>query len=710
MPVVDHATALLDEPSARRILLVRAIETADVHGKLLSDAERTQSEQAVLARLNPGGHTAPEPAAYLAARAAALLQAVEARSPALARLEARDPWWDRLGTLLPALALLAGFSSDRLFNWSRTDLLSPPLIGVIAWNFGVYLLLVVSAFRGGGPTGFLRGLAELPSWFSRRAVARARDSAQLQFRLLWWQAAGALEGARLHKLMHLSAAAWALGVVLSIAITGLTTRFHVGWESTWLNAEGVHRVVAVMALPAQALGIEGFTREQVRQLEFAPGAVAAQAIAQRWALIYIVFLMATVVLPRLLLWALARYRERVAGRRLRLDLADDYFNGVLARVRTARLLVSLRGPDSPLKEAAHAVLALAAADAPLATPQGDRLEIDRAGLPADAVWLVIPPGMAGVDALAALRGIAPVQPVLVLCERADEVAALREQLGTEVLALAACGACWAVERPLQQWLVQHVSAHKRPGVERLAAAWAAAQADRWAASLQLLGGVLAESASDSQDTTARLPGEKDREAAVAQLLARLQQRLDILHPALAQLHGVQAGVVRQPVGQGTPRLLGMGQAGAGAAGAVAGALAGAKIDLLTGGLSMGAGLAIGAALGGAGVFSAARWWLFGGAARLGDEQVLNLAELLVLQYLAVIHAGRALDMGNTDMAAAWKSETVAAVATESAAFKRAVKQLRSAAPGAEAELRELLRRVTRQVLGRLYGIDALSIQ
>ena len=151
----------------------------------------------------------------------------------------------------------------------------------------------------------------------------------------------------------------------------------------------------------------------------------------------------------------------------------------------------------------------------------------------------------------------------------------------------------------------------------------------------------------------------------------------------------------------------MGQAGAAAAGALAGALAGAKIDLLTGGLSMGAGIAVGAILGGTGVFTAARYWLLGGTVRLSDEQVLSLAELLVMQYLATIHSGRVADLQDGNIPGNWKSETVAAVGADAEAYKRETKRARNAQADTSSDMTALLRRSSWRVLGALYGSGKL---
>jgi hypothetical protein len=198
-------------------------------------------------------------------------------------------------------------------------------------------------------------------------------------------------------------------------------------------------------------------------------------------------------------------------------------------------------------------------------------------------------------------------------------------------------------------------------MERLVAAWATHHANRFAAAMALMGSALADAVQDSENVGGMLAGAKERAVATAALMGRMQVRLDALHAELVRLYSVPASSMAHVIGSDSGRMQVFGQAGAGAAGAIAGALAGAKIDLLTGGLSMGAGIAVGAILGGSGLFTAARYWLLGGTVRLSDEQVLGLAELLVMQYLATIHSGRVGDLQDGQIPTHWKSETVAAV-------------------------------------------------
>jgi hypothetical protein len=199
---------------------------------------------------------------------------------------------------------------------------------------------------------------------------------------------------------------------------------------------------------------------------------------------------------------------------------------------------------------------------------------------------------------------------------------------------------------------------------------------------------------------------------MAALLERLQARLGDLHHQLLKLHGAEGYRVQHGVSTRAGGLAAyVNQGSAGAAGAVAGmaagALTGAHVDLLTGGLTLGAGAAIGALIGGAGAFGAARWGNLGGNVRLSDEQLQSLAESLLLQYLAVVHAGRTIELLESHWPAQWRSETVAAVATESDALRRAARQARQPQGQPEQQqvagaFMELFKRLETAVLRQLY--------
>ena len=169
----------LPEAAARRLVLVRAIDEVDVHGKLVSAVERDQLEQRALEESRTPG--APLDAGrYLEARARRILEAVANRNPQLASLHEPAAWQRALAWLLPLAALVLGAALDRIDNPRQVNLLSPPLLAFLLWNLAVYLLLAVLALRARGAPGqplLQRWLSSAPASSSHSRWYRARTPA-----------------------------------------------------------------------------------------------------------------------------------------------------------------------------------------------------------------------------------------------------------------------------------------------------------------------------------------------------------------------------------------------------------------------------------------------------------------------------------------------------------------------------------------------------
>ena len=98
-----------------------------------------------------------------------------------------------------------------------------------------------------------------------KRVVFAEDRAAIQLR--WQQVAQALTVQRWKRVLHLSAAAWAVGVALSLLMRGLVVEYRVGWESTFLDAGQVHSILSLLRWPTLLLfPFEPFTVQDVAAL------------------------------------------------------------------------------------------------------------------------------------------------------------------------------------------------------------------------------------------------------------------------------------------------------------------------------------------------------------------------------------------------------------------------------------------------------------
>lgn len=316
----------MNEQVARDVVLVRAIETMDAKNEVLSTDDRMYASRSAreLAQWQAAeSKAAVTPEHFLQQRSEQIIKRLGERTPALASFLGRRESLAGLSLALPLVALLLGAGLDRISDPHRVDLLSLPLLAIIGWNLLVYLILLIWMFVPSRSTGWSRwltgGRAALP-----RKLPGALAAGLTEFTLRWTELSAPLKRARMARAMHLAAAMFAVGAMLSLYARGIVTEYRTGWESTFLDAGQVHTVLSVLFAPAVALfPLEGFSITDIEALRFSatqPGAGGA-----RWVHLYAATLLLLVVVPRLVLAAAAHWRARRMARRFPLDLEQPYF-------------------------------------------------------------------------------------------------------------------------------------------------------------------------------------------------------------------------------------------------------------------------------------------------------------------------------------------------------------------------------------------------
>jgi hypothetical protein len=152
-------------------------------------------------------------------------------------------------------------------------------------------------------------------------------------------------------LLHVAAAALALGLVAGLYLRGLVFDIRAGWQSTFLDAATVQALLAAALAPASALtgiGVPGL--DAITALRLTPG-MPASASAAPWIHLYAAMLALVVIVPRALLAAWTLWKARRAAATLRLP-RDGYFQ---------RLLRQQRGGDALVQVLPHASAAPAQA-------------------------------------------------------------------------------------------------------------------------------------------------------------------------------------------------------------------------------------------------------------------------------------------------------------------------------------------------------------
>ncbi len=315
----------MDEAAARNAILVRAWETQEPAPPHWSDEDRAWASRA--AATIEGEHATAE--VFVARRAALAVERLGGREPGLRRVLAAMTWRPWVGWALALLALASGFVSDAIGTGQRVNILAPPLLAVIVWNLAVYVGLAAHGAarlvrrRPPAPGPLARALGqfahacasgELIDHATRPSAAFLRD---------WMRASAPLTAARVGRVLHVAAFAFALGALGGLYLRGLALEYRAGWQSTFLGVEHVHTLISILLGPASTLtGIPIADQARLASIRFpaGPGENAAP-----WIHLYGTTVALAVLVPRLLLALVGRWREVRMARRFPLALDDGYF-------------------------------------------------------------------------------------------------------------------------------------------------------------------------------------------------------------------------------------------------------------------------------------------------------------------------------------------------------------------------------------------------
>ncbi|HAV37290.1 MAG TPA: DUF2868 domain-containing protein, partial [Massilia sp.] len=146
----------MNEQGARRVVLVRAIETADTGHQVLSEDDRkyaSRSARELAAWQASDSKSAVTQDLFLQQRSEQILKRLAERTPAFAAFQKRALGLPGFWAALPLLALFAGALLDRIADPHRVDLLSAPLLFIVGWNLLMYVVLLVWALIPRRKTG-----------------------------------------------------------------------------------------------------------------------------------------------------------------------------------------------------------------------------------------------------------------------------------------------------------------------------------------------------------------------------------------------------------------------------------------------------------------------------------------------------------------------------------------------------------------------------
>ncbi|MBV7541576.1 DUF2868 domain-containing protein [Acidovorax sp. sic0104] len=646
-------------PQLRTVLLAQSIEQVDGGRTLVSQADWDEATRTAVATARQRGVPRVGAGDVVLERADTVALRASGRDTTVSALHEPGAAWRWLARGLPLLALAMGLAIDRIANAHRVDLLSPPLLTVLAWNLCVYLLMAWRAWRP--PASRLALLQGLRHLHRRLGTGRGRGLAArivADFHARWWAHTADLQVQRAARVLHLCAAAWGAGIALSLLLRGLVVRYQFGWESTFLDAAQVHAIVSVLFWPLAVLfGTAPFTLQEIAATQNFAGEGAG---GSRWVWMYVGLLALVVVVPRLALAAWTRWRE--CRWQARIDPSDAAFDALRAAL-PGDLLIGLHGPFAEVLQ-----------NAAVQTPQGDRLQFGDVRQPVDAVlaWTTdaLPPAWQGAPLLA--------------------------------LPWEDFGASWVLEPALFDRLAAALPAQQH-ALGRLRAAWVERNELRFRQSLQALARHLHACAH---------PGAGDAPAQHNHY-ARQVQALDA---TLRALHGqppastagdeppsLQGHAALPAPRRASTTALAVGTSAGAAAGAAAGAKAGALIDVGTGGLTLGAGTALGALLGGT-----TAWVLKSLQKKDDKDEVLrHAAEAACTHYLVIAHVARVPPADAARLAERWRAEVTGTVAAHGDALACALQHEGRGDDAVQALLHTMLTGILRRSFAN-GGTDAAA--
>ena len=340
----------MDERTALAVTAVRAVETADRAHALWTDDDRAWAGRAAAEVV---GESA-SPASFVGRRAHLALERMRERKVGVARMARAWRWRPWVGGALVVAAFALGAAADAVSGAQRINILYSPVLPLIAWNVAIYLALFVGLVVRYGEAGTAGPITRSVVWLSggMRHAGRARDDiagrAMAQFVEDWTTRASPLYAARAARVLHVAAAALALGVIAGLYVRGLAFEYRATWESTFLGPETVRAIVAAFYAPGSLVtGIAVPDATQVAAIR-AP----ASENAARWLHLMAATLAVVVVVPRVLLALGMGLLERHRAAHVLDDFRDPYFERLVRAFRQGPIAIDAV-PYSYAVSAAH---------------------------------------------------------------------------------------------------------------------------------------------------------------------------------------------------------------------------------------------------------------------------------------------------------------------------------------------------------------------
>lgn len=331
---------------ARKIVAVQAIEQSDPDDLVLTDSDRREAGASAGAPLPKDAESWKEDR-FLSERAELLLVRASSRHGDSARWFRQPIERHRFGWLLLGLCLVAailGFLTNELGPERRINILSFPLLGIVAWSLFVYLREAVLFFRRRGDLfrdGWLEALVRFvqptkapPFAEGEGEKGKVLAAAATLFSDRWRGLLAPVTGARLKSMLHLVAFVLAASAIAGMYVKGLANEYRAVWESTFFE-EGAELRPFLRTVLGPAAALKGEAIPSAAELDAIHWRAAEEEVAgesaARWIHWYAITIGLFVLLPRLFLAASWRWRASRLARTLPIrEVSPGYYERLLA--------------------------------------------------------------------------------------------------------------------------------------------------------------------------------------------------------------------------------------------------------------------------------------------------------------------------------------------------------------------------------------------
>jgi len=330
----------------KNILLAHAVESADDEEEWLSASEKSRATSMAGAPL-PKDVGKQRQEQFLHNRSRILLDGLSSKSLVFGKYLGQTAGTHRFGIfvfLILVIAAVIGFLSNELGPEKRINILAFPLIGIVLWNFLVFMRELWLIFRPSEKL-FQQGIVHwLSSFFlnaKNEAEAESDDKERVIHRAIqsfenrWHSLMLPLRGIRIKTLLHFTAITLAVAAIAGMYVNGLANEYRAVWESTFFqDSSQLLPFLKLVLGPAEILsGSPLPDADALNGIRWSQGQ-AADSVgenAARWIHWYAITIGILVVVPRLIFVVIWQVRATKISRSLPYrEIAPRYFDHLLS--------------------------------------------------------------------------------------------------------------------------------------------------------------------------------------------------------------------------------------------------------------------------------------------------------------------------------------------------------------------------------------------